>query len=146
MRNLHQTIQRKVVKGPDLPITVKEIQAGYLISQYIKDLYIYLAQNKLPSTKSTIQKVNTLPETYILLDSLLFKLVPTPGKETALLAIPETCANKIIILYHSSSFAGHQGVIKTCLTIGEKFFIPVRYNTLSKIIYKSMSYLLTVQK
>ena len=28
------------------------------------------------------------------------------------------------MLYHSSLFAGHQGVIKTYLTINDKFFIP----------------------
>ena len=65
-----------------------------------------------------------LAEKYILLDSLLFKLVATPEKETALLAIPETCANKIITVYHSSLFAGHQGMIKVYLAIGDKFFIP----------------------
>ena len=59
-----------------------------------------------------------------MLDSLLFKLVVTPEKETALLAIPEVYADKIIMLYHSSLFTGHQGVIKTYLTIGDKFFIP----------------------
>ena len=31
---------------------------------------------------------------------------------------------KSITLYHSSLFAGHQGIIKTYLTIGDKFFIP----------------------
>ena len=56
--------------------------------------------------------METLAEKYILLDSLLFKLVTTPEKETALLAMPETCADKITTLYHSSLFAGHQGVIK----------------------------------
>ena len=40
-----------------LPVTVKEIQAGYLISPYFKDLYLYLAQNKLPSSKTAIHKV-----------------------------------------------------------------------------------------
>ena len=104
-------IQRKVLKGAHLPVTVKEIQIGFLICPYFKDLYFYLAQNKLPSTKSAIEKVETLAEKCILLDSLLFELVTTPDKETALLAIPETCV-KIIILYHSSLFAGHQGVIK----------------------------------
>ena len=59
----------------------------------------------------------------MLLDSLLFILVTTPEKETALLAIPETCADKIITLYHSSLFAGHQGVMKMYLTIGDKFFV-----------------------
>ena len=41
-----------------------------------------------------------------------------------MLAIPETCTDKIITLYHSSLFAGHQRVIKTYLTIRDEFFIP----------------------
>ena len=45
-------------------------------------------------------------------------------KEATILAIPEICADKIITLYHSIPFAGHQGVIKTYLTISDKFFIP----------------------
>ena len=68
--------------------------------------------------------METLAERYILLDSLLFKLVTTPDKETALLAIPEICADKIITLYHTSLFAGHQGSVKTYITIRDKFFIP----------------------
>ena len=86
------------------------------------DLYRYLAQNKLPSKKNAIRKVEALSEKYILLDSLLFKIIPDKGK--ALLAIPETCADKIITLYHTTWFAGDQGVIKTYLTISDKFFIP----------------------
>ena len=42
----------------------------------------------------------------------------------AVLAVPETCADKIITLYHSSLLAEHQGVVKTYLTISNKFFIP----------------------
>ena len=44
-------IQQKVFKGTHLSITVKDIQAGYLVSSYFKDINLYLAQNKLPSTK-----------------------------------------------------------------------------------------------
>ena len=69
-------------------------------------------------------KVEALAESFILLDSLLFKSVMIPNKEKALLAIPENCADKIIELYHTSLFVGHQGVIKTYLTISDKFFIP----------------------
>ena len=55
-------IQRTVLKGTHFPVTVKEIQAGYLmspyfkVSPYFKDLYLYLAhaQNKLSNTKSAI--------------------------------------------------------------------------------------------
>ena len=117
-------IKRKVLKGTHLPLTIKEIQAGYLTSPYFKDIYQYLAQNKLPSKRSAMCKVDILSERFILLDSLLFKLITVPDKEKALLAIPEVCADKIITLYHASLFAGHQGVIKTYLTISDKFFIP----------------------
>ena len=117
-------ILRNVLKGTHVPVAVKEIQIGYMISPYFKDLYLYLAQNKLHSTKTAIYKVEALVEKYILLESLLFKLVTTPKKETTLLAIPKICANKIITLYHSCLFAGHQGIIKTYLTIGDNFFIP----------------------
>ena len=58
-------IQRKVLKGMHLPVTVKEIQAEYLINPYFKDIYLYVAQNKLPSTKTAIYKVETLTEKYI---------------------------------------------------------------------------------
>ena len=100
-----------------------------MTSPYFKDLYLYLAQNKLPGKKSAICKVEksaickveALAEKFIHLDSLLFKLVTTPDKETVLLAIPEIVTDKIITLYHSGLFTGHQGVIKTYLTIGDKF-------------------------
>ena len=38
-----------VLKGTHLPVTIKDIQAEYLINSYFKDIYLYLAQNKLPS-------------------------------------------------------------------------------------------------
>ena len=117
-------IKRKVLKGTHLPLTIREIQAGYLTSLYFKDIYRYLTQNILPRKRCARQKVENSSKRYVLLHSLLFKLNPTPGKEKALLAIPEVCAEKIIMLYHASLFAGHQGVIKTYLTISDKFFVP----------------------
>ena len=63
-----EVIQRKVLTGTHLPMEVKEIQAGYLCSLYFKDLYLYLSQNKLPSSKSAIRKLKTLAEKYVLLD------------------------------------------------------------------------------
>ena len=67
-------------------------------------------------------KIEILSERYILLDSLLFKL--NVEKEKAVLAIPEVCVDQIIALHHSSLFAGHQGVIKTYLTMLDRFSIP----------------------
>ena len=124
MDKILNVIQRKVLKGTHLPVEIKEIQAEYLNSPYFKDIYLYLAQSKLPGNNTAIRKVETLAEQYILLDWLLFKITPTPEKETAILAITEICVDRIIALYHLSLFAGHQDVIKTYLTIKDKFFIP----------------------
>ena len=110
-----------MLKGTHLLVEIKEIQAGYLHGCYFKDIYVYLSQNKLPSSKAVIRKMEALSEKYILLDSLLFKI--TPEKETVVLAVPETCVDKMIALYHSSLFTGHQGVMKTYLTMSDKFFI-----------------------
>ena len=119
-----EIIRKKVLKGMHLPLTMKDIQAGYLSSLYFKDLYPYLANNQLPSKKATMKRVELLAEKYIMLDSLLFKLTTVLGKESAVLVIPEVCADKVITLYHSNLFAGHQGVIKTYLTISDRFYIP----------------------
>ena len=101
-------------------------------------------QNKLPNKKSAIYKVENLAERFIMLDSLLFKLITTPGKETVLLAEPEVCADKIITSYHTSLFVGHKGVVKTHLTINDTFFMPglAHYQ---EIIHKRMSYLSNCQ-
>ena len=117
-----KVIQKKVLKGTHLLVEIKEIHARYLNSSHFKDIYLYLSQNKLSTSKAAIRKVETLAERYILLDSLLCKI--TPEKETAVHAVPEMCADKIITLYHSSLFAKHKGVTKTYLTISNKFFIP----------------------
>ena len=57
-----KVIQRKVLKGTHLPVEIKEIQASYLSSPKFKDIYLYLAQNKLPSSKAAIRRVETLAE------------------------------------------------------------------------------------
>ena len=107
-----------------MPLNIKEIQAGYLTSLHFKDIYRYLAQNILPRKRHARQRVKNLSDGYVLLDSLLFKINSTPDKEKVLLAIPEVCVDIIIMLYHASLFAGHQGMINTYLTISDKFFVP----------------------
>ena len=108
------------MKGTHLVVEIKEIQAGYLHSSYFKDLYLYLSQNKLPSSKVAIKRVEALAEKYILLDSLLFK--DNPERETTVFVVPEACIDKIITLYYSNLFAEHQGVIKIYLTISDRIF------------------------
>ena len=55
-----KVIQRKVVKGTHLPVEIKEIQARYVTSSHFKDIYLYLSQNKLPTSKTAIRRVEML--------------------------------------------------------------------------------------
>ena len=97
---------------------------GQIFKQPIlKDFYLYLVHIKFPSHKVAIRGSKTLADGYLLLNSLLFRLNTTPVKESAVLATPESCKDRIVTLYHSSIFAGHQGVIKTYLTINKMLFI-----------------------
>ena len=79
----------------------------------------------MSNTKAAIRKEETIAERYILFDSLLFKVMTTPEKETALLAIPDIFVDKIISLCYSSFiFEADKSVIKTYFTRGDIFFIP----------------------
>ena len=64
-----------------------------------------------------------LAEKYILLDSLLFKIITTPDKETTVLAIPERYRSNYYLI-SCKSICGTSMHNKTCLTINDKFFIP----------------------
>ena len=91
-----KVIQRKVLKGTHLPIEIKKYGLDISTALISRTFINILAQNKLLASKAAIRKVETLAEWYILIDSLVFR--NTSQKETAVLAVPETCANKIINL------------------------------------------------
>ena len=97
-----EVIQRKVLNGTHLPAEVKKIQVGYLHSPYFKDLYQYLLQNRLPSSKSAIRKLKTLSPKYVLLDSLIIQNISRKRDRSS--SKSKTCMDKIITLYHKSLF------------------------------------------
>ena len=49
-------IQRKALNGTEILVIVKEIQAGYLISPYFKDIYLHLGENKLPHATAVLKR------------------------------------------------------------------------------------------
>ena len=59
---IQEIIQENVLKGIHLPVKIKEIQTGCIHSLYFKNLYLYLSQNKLPSSKPAISKIEALTE------------------------------------------------------------------------------------
>ena len=68
-------MKRKVLKGTHVPLTIKEMQTGYLARSFFKNLYRYLTQNIMLHKRHARHKVEVLAESFILLESLLFNLV-----------------------------------------------------------------------
>ena len=54
LNSVIKVIERNALKGTHLPMTINVIQTGYLTSPYFKNIYLYPAQNRLPSSKATI--------------------------------------------------------------------------------------------
>ena len=59
-------IQWKICRGTHLPVTVKEIQVGYLVNSYFKVIYLYLAQKNLPSNKCNQKGQSSSRKIYII--------------------------------------------------------------------------------
>ena len=57
-----KVIQRKVLKHTHLSVEIKENQVRYLNSPLFKDIFLYLSQNILPTSKAPVRKVETLAE------------------------------------------------------------------------------------
>ena len=111
-RQIFENHTKKCVKRHTPPCNHKRDTSG-IFKQSTFQRYIPIFSTKyFPSSKSARCKVEVLAEMYILIDLQLIKLIKIPVEETALWAIPEMCAGKIITFYHSSLFVGHQSIIK----------------------------------
>ena len=112
---------------------VVNFETADLIRKYdrsacFKDIYSYIARDKLPGNQQIQQRVLGESANYVVASKLLFKLEKLKeGKEWQyypVLIIPEKFETNIFHMYYNSLFACHQGLWKTFLTIRNKFFIP----------------------
>ena len=83
-------INRKVLRNIHLPLTLRDLQAAYLQSPQFRGIYIYLAQNRMPKSRKDVKHIAIASQDYMLLDSLLFKIVPDKIRDepTCVLCIP----------------------------------------------------------
>ena len=69
-------INRKILHQTHFPESLKDISAAYLQSPHFHDIYMYLQYNKTPKAKSVCEKIENDAENNMILDTLLFKVVP----------------------------------------------------------------------
>ena len=133
-------IQRKVLKGTHLPVTIKEIQVRYLNRPYLKDIYLYLVQNKQPSSKSAMCKVEALAERYVWLDSLLFKLITIPEKGNCIIGNTRNVCRQDHYTLSFKSFCGTSRCNKDILDNSRQIFYTRSY-ALLMFLYKRLPHM-----
>ena len=124
-RIMHR-INHKVLHNIHLPLTLRDLQAAYLQSPQFQSIYIYLAQNRMPKSWKDVKHIAIASQDYMLLNSLLFKIVPDKIRDepTCVLCIPTSKVDILLDAYRSSLVGGHAGITKCYLTISKHFYCP----------------------
>ena len=68
-------INQKILQQTHFPAKLKDLQAAYLQSPHFHDIYQYLMSDKAPRAKKSRDKVLMDTQNYMILNTLLFKLV-----------------------------------------------------------------------
>ena len=84
-----------------MPMTSKELHEWYLITPYFRNIYLHLAQHKLPSLKAAIRQVDKEAERFLLLHSLLFGKQNLHDELNLVLCSPTSCLDHILDVYHN---------------------------------------------
>ena len=119
-------INRKVLRQTHLPLTLRDLQAAYLESPQLRDIYVYLSQNKCPKSRKSAKSVVRMAQDYMLLDGLLFKITYDKLRDepSSVLCIPTSKVDMLLDSYHSSLLGGHAGITKCYMTICQRFYCP----------------------
>ncbi len=117
-------INHKILRQTKFTTDFRDMEAAYLQSQHFADIYKYLKQGKLPLHKGKMKQTMQQAESYIILDTLLFKISDKSEDNDPKLCIPTAKVDLILRWYHNSVLGGHQGMTKCILTIRKRFHIP----------------------
>ena len=114
-------LRTKVIRQLVVNFETADLIREYDRSARFKDIYAYIARDKLPGSQQLQRRVLGEAANYVITNRLMFKLEKLKdGKEGhwhPILVIPEKFESNIFHMYHNSLFACHQGLWKTFLTI-----------------------------
>ena len=120
-------MRTKVLRQLLVNFETADLIREYDRSVRFKDIYAYIARDKLPGNQQVQKRVLGKASNFIIANKLLFKLNRVKDgkswKIAPLLVIPEKLEMNLFHMYHNSLFACHQGLWQTFLTMRGKFFI-----------------------
>ena len=118
-------INKKVLHDTNLCVDLRDLKAAYLTSPHIRDIYLYLLQNRILLGKGAAKQLDQNARNYLILDGLLFKILDDgEGNLDTVLCIPTSKVHILLNAYHSSILGGHTGITKCYHTISQRFYCP----------------------
>ena len=115
----------KINKKLLLCVNLRDLKATYLTSPHLRDIYLYLLQNRIPLGKGVVKRLDQNARNYLILDGLLFKILDDgEGNLDTVLCIPTSKVHILLNAYHSSLLGGHTGITKCYHTISQRFYCP----------------------
>ena len=117
-------LQNLVNDCPALPFTKTELSKQQSQCIHFAHLYRYIAEGTLPFNRQEARNVMIQSESYIIIDSVLFKFSINDSDCKLLIALPQALVTQILHIYHDSLLACHQGVVRVAATIKQHFYFP----------------------
>ena len=127
-------LKTKVLKNYHLPYTKQQIGKLQALCPNFRDVYNFINEGLLPSTKAAAKRIINISDKYVIVDSVLFLLSTRDDIITLKLAVPQSVVPYIMSLYHDSLLACHQGMIRMAETIKEKFHFPHLYQQVANYV------------
>ncbi len=120
-----------------LPVKAVELTQAYQSSPYFKDIVQYLQQGKNPYRRQQARNFTIMASDFVLVNGLLFKLLwkcKVMKDPSMVLCVPEEYVPQILYHYHDYIMSGHQDIVRTHLTVQEKYFFPNMFEKVQQYI------------
>ena len=122
-----EQISRKYLTKLQLPCSIRDMQAAYLSSPHLRDIYLSVGMNKMPSKARSARKLESdlMNAVYMIHGGLLYRYMKNnTGDFDPVLCIPASEIDIFLELFHSFLIGGHMGMSKSVLTLQQKFYCP----------------------
>ena len=134
-----ESLKLKVINKYEVPMTIKEMTQQIKRDPYFGDIYTYITTGKLPQLKAGAElksNIRQISQDYVTIEGVLFRLTWNKAKKEyqLLLCIPQNYLLTILMQYHNNLLSSHQGILRTYLTIREKYFVPYLLDNLTKYV------------
>ncbi len=130
-------LARTALQSYKLPVKAVELTQAYLTSPYFKDIIQYLQQGENPYCGKQARNFAIMTSNFVLVNGLLFKLLwkrKVTDDPSMVLCVPEEYVPQILYHYHDYIMSGHQGIVRTYLTVWEKYFFPNMFERVQQYV------------